>query len=288
MVVQRSTIQLLRFHFSFFLLPVFLFACSVNTELDPGRTLLVFLILHLLVYPASNGYNSYMDRDTSPIGGLKDPMQPTKQLFTVTLIMDALAVILGLFISPYFSAGVLIYILVSRAYSYRGIRLKKYPITGYLTVMIFQGAFTFMISYHGCNADLTTSIPVLPALISSLLIGGFYPLTQIYQHGDDLKDGVKTISYTVGYRGTFILCGLLYTLAIGLLFMYFNTTGQVAKFIVFTLLMSPVLFFFLKWGNAVWHDISAADFNNTMKMNVIASSCTNLAFIVLLIWQFIE
>jgi 1,4-dihydroxy-2-naphthoate octaprenyltransferase len=69
--------------------------------------------------------------------------------------------------------------------------LKKYAITGYLTVMIFQGAFTFILCYHGCHTGLTTSIPVLPAVISSLLIGGFYPLTQIYQHKEDLKDGVK-------------------------------------------------------------------------------------------------
>jgi 1,4-dihydroxy-2-naphthoate octaprenyltransferase len=38
----------------------------------------------------------------------------------------------------------------------------------------------------------------------------------------------------------------------------------------------------------VWHDISAADFNNTMKMNVIASVFTNIAFLVLLIWSIIE
>jgi 1,4-dihydroxy-2-naphthoate polyprenyltransferase len=288
MAVQRSTIQLLRFHFSFFLLPVFLFACSVSPALHPGRTLLVFLILHFLVYPASNGYNSYMDRDTTPIGGLKDPMQPTEELFRVTLLMDTLAVLLSLFISVYFAAGVMIYILVSRAYSYRGIRLKKYAITGFLTVMIFQGAFTFIISYHGCHSGLTTSIPFLPVMISSLLIGGFYPLTQIYQHEEDLKDGVKTISYALGYRGTFIFCGILYTLAIALLFEYYSSINHNQKFVVFSLLMSPVLFFFFRWAYKVWHDISAANFDNTMKMNVIASSCTNISFITLLIWRLIE
>jgi len=288
MAVKRSTIQLLRFHFSFFLLPVFLFACSVVPELDLTRTALVFFILHLLVYPASNGYNSYMDRDTSPIGGLKNPLQPSRQLFYVTIAMDLIAVLLSLLVSVYFSIGVVIYILVSRAYSYRGIRLKKYPVIGYLTVMIFQGAFTFFISYHGCSVDLSTSIPMMPALISSLLIGGFYPLTQIYQHKEDLADGVKTISFILGYRGTFIFCGILYTLAIGLLFFYFSQANQLTRFAAFLLLMSPVLFFFLKWAKAVWHDISAADFNNTMKMNVIASTCTNLAFMVLLIWQQIE
>jgi 1,4-dihydroxy-2-naphthoate octaprenyltransferase len=61
-----------------------------------------------------------------------------------------------------------------------------------------------------------------------------------------------------------------------------------AKFFVFAFLLSPVIFFFLKWAYAVWHDISAADFNNTMKMNVIASVFTNIAFLVLLIWSIIE
>lgn len=288
MALQKSTIQLLRFHFSFFLLPVFLFACSVVPQLDIARTILVFFILHALVYPASNGYNSYMDRDSSPIGGLKNPMQPTRQLFVVTVILDLAAVLLSMVVSIYFSLGVLIYILVSRAYSYRGIRLKKYPLAGYLSVMIFQGAFTFMICYHGCSSDLLTSIPILPALASSLLIGGFYPLTQIYQHQEDLQDGVKTISYVLGYRGTFIFSALLYTLAIGSMYVHFQQTGQLTRFFIFLLLMSPVLFFFLKWANAVWHDISAADFNNTMKMNVIASTCTNLAFMVLLIWRYFE
>jgi 1,4-dihydroxy-2-naphthoate octaprenyltransferase len=202
--------------------------------------------------------------------------------------MDATAVLLSLLINVYFAVGILIYILVSRAYSYRGIRLKKYPFVGYMTVMLFQGAFTFIITYYGIQQSPNTSIPVLPAIISSLLIGGFYPLTQIYQHREDLKDGVITISYKLGYRGTFIFCAILYAMAISLLFIYLSGTGELPKFFVFTLVLSPVLFFFFRWAFAVWHDISAADFNNTMKMNVIASSCTNIAFLVLLIWSILE
>ncbi len=288
MAIAHSTIQLLRFHFSFFLLPVFLFACSQVKNFQLGNMFLAFFILHLLVYPASNGYNSYMDRDTGPIGGIKNPLQPTRQLFYTTVLMDITAVLLSFLINVYFAAGILVYILVSRAYSYRGIRLKKYPVLGYLTVMIFQGAFTYIITYYALEETPTTDIPLTPALVSSLLIGGFYPLTQIYQHHEDLKDGVTTISYKLGYRGTFIFCAILYTMAISLLFVYFSNLGEIAKFFVFAFLLSPVIFFFLKWAYAVWHDISAADFNNTMKMNVIASVFTNIAFLVLLIWSIIE
>src|SRR5687768_7578107 len=175
-MLHRSTLQLLRFHFSFFLLPVFLFAISQVPVINWMSVLLTFLILHLLLYPASIGYNSYMDRDETPIGGLKKPMQPTTQLFRITVIMDLLAIILSLFINQILALGILFYIIASRAYSYRRIRLKKYPVIGFLTVFIFQGAVIFFITYYTCNVNNSVSIPVIPCIVSSLLIGALYPL----------------------------------------------------------------------------------------------------------------
>lgn len=288
MAIHRSTIQLLRFPFSVFLLPVYLFAVSQVQKIDVPGLIFSFFILHLLVYPASNGYNSYMDRDESSIGGVKDPLQPTKQLYHASLLLDSLAVLLSLLVSIYFSMGILLYILVSRAYSYRGIRLKKYPVLGYLSVVIFQGAVTFAISYHACSVGHPMKVPLLPALASSLLIGGFYPLTQVYQHEADQADGVHTISRMLGYRGTFVFCALLYSVAMFTLFLYFTERGQQTRFFVFSTFLLPVLFYFLRWARKVWHDNSAANFSNTMTMNLVASVCTNLAFLVLLIWNHIE
>ena len=287
-MLQRSTIQLLRFPFSFFLLPVYLFAISEAENLILWKAALIFFILHFLVYPASNGYNSYMDRDTESIGGIKNPLQPTRQLFIVSVIMDAVAIILSAIIDLGFAEGIFLYIVVSRAYSYRGIRLKKYPIIGYLTVAVFQGAFTYILVSAFCDDGATALGPAYPALVSSLLIGGFYPLTQIYQHEADLRDGVKTFSYMLGYRGSFIFSGIVYTLAMALLFYYFDLQDKPMKFVLFLLIMLPVPYFFLKWAISVWKNTAAADFNNTMKMNVIASVCTNAAFLSLLIWKIVE
>src|SRR5690349_3454289 len=130
-MLKKSTIQLLRFHFSFFLMPVYLFALSQLLSPDWKRAALVFFILHVLVYPASNGYNSYMDRDEESIGGIRKPLLPTKQLFHLSVIMDGIAIAFALFISSYFTFGILMYIFASRAYSFRGIRLKKHPLAGY-------------------------------------------------------------------------------------------------------------------------------------------------------------
>src|SRR5277367_3553582 len=139
-MIRRSTIQLLRFHFSLFLMPVYWFALSQVLNPNPKRALLIFIILHILIYPSSNGFNSYMDQDEGSIGGVKSPLPPTRELLYVSLVMDGLALLLGLFISIYFTMAAAIYILASRAYSARSIRLKKYPLLGYVTVIICQGA----------------------------------------------------------------------------------------------------------------------------------------------------
>jgi 1,4-dihydroxy-2-naphthoate polyprenyltransferase len=286
--MQRSTIQLLRFPFSFFLLPVYLFALSRVLYTNWWHALLIFFILHLLVYPASNGYNSYMDRDQTPIGGIEKPLAPTLELYIVTLLMDIVAVGLGLFISHYFALGILLYILASRAYSYRGIRLKKYPFIGYLTVIVFQGALTYWLVYHGCHAPVTVAVPGSGLLASSLLIGGFYPLTQVYQHEADQKDGVKSISRRLGYRGTFIFTAIVYTIAFIVLAYHFFSELDWNKFFVLATCMLPILVYFFIWARKVWKDTRAASFRNTMRMNVLASVCTNTGFVILVIWKIVS
>jgi len=283
MGLQKSTFQLLRIHFSFFLMPVYWFALSQVVTKNWSHALLIFIILHLLVYPASNGYNSYMDRDTTPIGGLQRPLAPTRQLFLVTLVMDLLALLLGTLISLYFVAGLALYILASRAYSYRGIRLKKYPVIGYLTVIVCQGALVFFLVYHGSSLNGDLNAPWQAMLISSLLIGGFYPLTQIYQHEADKKDGVRTLSMLLGLRGSFIFTGVVYSIAMLLMTYYFFSTLQIREFYVLATCMLPILVYFFIWAVKVWKDPGQADFTHTMRMNLLASICTNAGFIAVLI-----
>ena len=269
-------------------MPVYWFAVSQVTSVKWADAILVFIILHLLVYPASNGYNSFMDHDTSPVGGLKNPMQPTKQLFFVTVMMDIIAVGIGFIISPIFATGIFFYILASRAYSYRKIRLKKYPVIGYLTVIIFQGAITFFLVYHGSSGNHTLKIPVLPMIASALLIGGFYPLTQIYQHEEDRQDGVISISYLLGFKSTFIFTGIVYAFAFITLAGYLYLQSKFIDFVILQFFMLPVIVYFFNWFAKVGKDNKEANFKNTMRMNLLASSCSNLGFITLLILKMIE
>ena len=96
-MLSASTIKLLRLPFSIFLSPLYFFALAQVPNIHWTRAILVFVILHFLVYPASNGYNSYMDRDTQSIGGLEKPPPPSRQLYLTTIVMDITAILLGFY-----------------------------------------------------------------------------------------------------------------------------------------------------------------------------------------------
>ena len=252
---DSSTVKHLRFPFSFFLLPVFLFGLSQAETVNWSSTFLAFIILHFLMFPSSNGYNSYQDRDETSIGGLKNPPKVSEYLFYVTLLFDIAAILSGLMISVTFSLFVLIFITMSRLYSYRGVRLKKYPVAGFLTVFIFQGAFIFMMTTEAVSSFSLTNFftfnNIICMLISSLFIGSMYPITQIYQHDADKKDGVISLSYKLGYKGTFLFSAALFGSATLLLLFYLSQKGLFISFLLFLLLIAPVVFHLSKWYSKV-------------------------------------
>ena len=280
--MKKSTIQHLRIPFSFLLMPVFLFATAASPQLPFFETALVFIALHLFLYPASNGYNSWFDKDEKSIGGLKNPPKTHKELLYYSLLFDALAVITGAFISWEFALMCFIYGTISRAYSNDKTRLKKYPIISWLTVTVFQGGFMFLATYLALNnlgfPDLLKKEIILPALLSTGMLMGSYPMTQIYQHEEDAKRGDMTLSRLLGIRGTFIFTMLVFAVAMAGFSIYFTNYFNVSITIWLNVALLPVLIFFLNWFRKVWKDETKADFKNTMLLNVISASCFNLFF----------
>lgn len=283
---DKHTLLHLRLPFSFFLLPVFLFALSAANTIIWHNAALAFIILHFLVFPSSNGYNSFNDRDQSSIGLLKHPPPVSAKLYYVTLLMDFVAVFSGLFISPIFSLLVLLFILVSRAYSYRPVRLKKYPVLSFVIVSSFQGGLVYLMSLlaaEGARSFSLSAADLLGMAISTLFIGSIYPLTQIYQHQADKSDGVITLSYKLGYTGTFVFSGILFLTATILFYYYFNYISSLQYFRLFLMVMLPVVAWFLFWFVKVLKSRQHANYSNTMLMNVVTATCMNLFFLFLIV-----
>jgi len=280
---KKSTWLHLRIPFSYFLLPVFLFALAVSVNINPTSIVIVLVALHIFLYPASNGFNSYFDKDIDSIGGLKNPPPVSKGLYYVSLAFDVTAVALGLMINYDFAIMLVIYGLVSKAYSHPSIRLKKHPVTSWLVAGFFQGCFTFLMVYVGLNDFSITTVlnptVLTPAILTSMILWGSYPMTQIYQHQADKERGDITLSYKLGINGTFYFTAIMFAIStLGFLY-YFQTYYSFSYWLDFLIALSPVLLYFTIWFIQVRQDASKANYTRTMWLNFISATCLNAFFV---------
>lgn len=271
---SRSTLLHMRFAFSFFLLPVFFFACSQAPRVIPIHAILTFIIWHFLVYPASNGYNSYFDKDEGSIALIENPPAVDKSLYYFSIFLDVVALLAATFVNLSLLVAVLIYGLFSKLYSHPAVRLKKYPVLSFLIVFIFQGACVYWSSYAAISGlDLFSgwnSNFLIAGLICSCLIGATYPLTQIYQHDEDRKRGDKTLSLVLGVKGTFFFSAAMFLVAGVLQWSYWTSLDRINNFWLFIVFAIPVVFYFGTWFIKVYRDSSQANFKNMSRMTILS------------------
>jgi 1,4-dihydroxy-2-naphthoate octaprenyltransferase len=269
-----STFLHLRFFFSVFLLPVFFFALSQVPEINWNSAILTFIIWHLLVYPASNGYNSFFDKDEGSIALIEKPPPVDKSLYYFSLTLDLIALILTIFVGWALFFAVLIYGTFSKMYSHPSIRLKKYPFISFFIVFLFQGAFVYWSTYasvsgmnslYGWNLNFT-----IAGLICSCLIGATYPLTQVYQHEEDSKRGDKTLSLVLGIRGSFYFSALLFLLSGILIFAYWYRLDLLTNFWLFLIISGPVFILFISWFVEVYKNPDDANFKKMSRMTLLS------------------
>jgi 1,4-dihydroxy-2-naphthoate octaprenyltransferase len=269
-----STFLHLRFFFSVFLLPVFFFALSQVPEINWNSAILTFIIWHLLVYPASNGYNSFFDKDEGSIALIEKPPPVDKSLYYFSLTLDLIALILTIFVGWALFFAVLIYGTFSKMYSHPSIRLKKYPFISFFIVFLFQGAFVYWSTYasvsgmnslYGWNLNFT-----IAGLICSCLIGATYPLTQVYQHEEDSKRGDKTLSLVLGIRGSFYFSAGLFLLSGVLIFAYWYRLDLLTNFWLFLIISGPVFILFISWFVEVYKNPDDANFKKMSRMTLLS------------------
>lgn len=284
-LISRSSLLHLRIPFSIFLLPVYLFALAISPNFNPERMLIVFVCLHFFLYPASNGFNSYYDKDEESIGGLKRPPKVTDNLLYLSLFLDLIAILLALKISFLFTGFIIIYGIISKAYSHPAVRLKKYPWLSWIVAGFFQGAFTFWACYIGINdfpSSTLSHFPVIGAgLLTTLLLLANYPLTQIYQHKEDARRGDLTLSRQLGIKGTFVFTAALFILAAILFAVYFTSYYQDKYAWYFLAAFSLPALFFIYWVYSYSKNPDAVNYSNTMRLSWISSLSMNIFFIYL-------
>jgi 1,4-dihydroxy-2-naphthoate octaprenyltransferase len=280
----------MRIPFSVFLMPVFWLALASipSGEWHWQEAVWVFIVLHFLLFPASNGYNSLIDKDDTPVGGLRKPPQVNMQLQILVLVFDLLAIGFGFALNVFFGFFVSVYWLVSRAYSSPQIRLKKYPWVSWLVVALFQGGWTVMMVWAGL---MGREIPLEEMglwrwpLIASFFLAGSYPLTQVYQHESDSRRGDLTLSRILGIKGTFVFAQIWMVVGAALLVFSMIAENAIEPLFLVAAASIPSFLYFFLWTRRVWIDQQQADFDNTMRYNIISSLSLSVGFIL---WVFVK
>jgi 1,4-dihydroxy-2-naphthoate octaprenyltransferase len=274
---SKSSLLHLRIPFSYFLLPVFIFAVSQSPNLSEGGLMWIFIILHLMTYPASNAFNSYFDKDEGSIGGLKNPPPVENGLYYLATLLDIAALTLSIvYVNWKFALLVGIYIGISRAYSHPFIRIKKHTFGSWALIGFFQGMLVYWAVYIGLNdfplAFIFKANVLYPAFLSSLVLYGAYPMTQIYQHEEDGKRGEVTLSARLGIKGTFLFTGAFFALAMTLFYFYFGQKYNSNYNQTFLMAMIPILLYFIWWYWQVSKSTAKANYSNTMRLNFVSAT----------------
>jgi len=289
--MNKSILHHLRIPFSLYLMPVFAFAACQYPFTDIKTLVLSFLAIHLFLYPADNGYNSWFERRTGRYASLRNMAPVPPGLLLVSIVFDIIGLLVAMLVSWQFALMMLIYGVVSKAFSVPGIRLKKYGFFALFIVAVFQGGFAYLMSYlalHHLNFNQLNEPKILiPALLCAVMILGFYPLTHIYQHNADSEHGDRTASMILGVNGTFIFCAIVFLIGnFGFYFYFTNYYHKVVYFSLFQVFLSPLFAFFLLWYYAyLVNGSEEANYRNSMIVNKLAALCLMAFFITTAILQ---
>lgn len=249
--------------------------------------LALLVILHFFIYPASNAYNSYFDKDEGSIGGLKNPPKVDKNLYYLATFFDLIGLILTqvIFNNGTLTLMVLTYILVSRAYSSKWPRLKRYAVLSWFIAGFFQGAWVVWITYVGLNdfefIKVLNEKIFIGGILASAILWGSYPMTQIYQHEEDQRRGDRTMSILLGIKGTFLFTAICFAFASLGFFLFLKTYFDLKYAWTFLVAMSPVVLFFSWWWLKVYQNQQYANYHLTMRLNFISSTALAAFFIYL-------
>lgn len=207
----RPYLILLRLPFQLLLSPIFLWGYLLAGGTINAQLFVAYIAFHIFGYAGGTALNSYYDRDTGPVGGLAHPPPAPPHLFEFSLLWQGIGFALTLTINAIVASIYFVMFWMSLAYSHPRTRWKGKPFTALLTVMVGQGILPFYAGWATAVGNLTTGLnpdAIIAAISATLIVGGLYPLTQIYQLDQDSGRGDLTVARRLGADASFRFASL--------------------------------------------------------------------------------
>lgn len=199
----------LRLPFQALLSPIYLFglalgadAAGVAAPLADPRAWLGWISLHVFLYGGTTAFNSYYDRDEGPVGGMLRPPAVDPGLLPFSLAVQAVGLLLAVFVGGAFTLAWLALFAVFTAYSHPSVRLKARPGAALAAIALGQGAVGFALGWTviAPPAGLATPASLARMAVTALIVSGLYVVTQSYQTAEDRARGDRTLPVLLGPR----------------------------------------------------------------------------------------
>lgn len=191
----------LRLHYQLLILSGgYLLGGFLAGEMNTGQYWLQFLNVHVLLFGGATAYNSWWDKDTGPIGGLRHPPKMTRWMHSVSLIFMFTGLALALNVGVLYSVVFLISLILFWLYSTPHYRWKSDPHLSLLAIAVSTGFNSVLMGTIAAGGAITGKI-VLGATGASLILLSLYPVSQIFQIDEDRIRKDQTFALTYGVKG---------------------------------------------------------------------------------------
>jgi 1,4-dihydroxy-2-naphthoate octaprenyltransferase len=196
----------LRLHFQLLLAPVFLWGWLLAGGGLASGVIVGFAAFHVFLYSGATAFNSYYDRDVGPVGGLLQPPRVLPTLLPFSLAVQAVGWLLAGLVNVPFWLLYGVFVVLSTAYSHPRIRLKAHAFASLIVVGLGQGGLAFLAAWAATRGELGSvwsAEGVCGALAAVLFILALYPISQLYQVGEDAARGDRTLAVIWSARACF-------------------------------------------------------------------------------------
>lgn len=199
----------LRLHYQLFILSgPYLLGGLYAPGIDWPLFVSQFFVVQILLFGGATAFNSFWDRDTGPVGGLRHPppMAPWMRWGALGLQWAGLifSVPMGWTYLGLYTVSLILFWLYSTPWA----RWKADPHLSLLAVGVSTGLNPFLLGHLAAGGALD-GVLVLAGMGAGSMIVSMYPVSQVFQIEDDAcrKDVTFAVAYGVGsVKRFFLVC----------------------------------------------------------------------------------
>lgn len=164
--------------------------------------LLQFASVHLLLFGGATAYNSYWDKDTGPVGGLKHPPPMQRWMLYASLALQYIGLIIAIEAGWLFLCFYALSMFFFWLYSNPRYRWKAGPARGLIAIGVSTGFNSVILGFLAADGEGGEGMIICVAALGvSLIVLSLYPVSQLFQVDEDRLRGDQTFALRYGIGG---------------------------------------------------------------------------------------